>query len=234
MLREIEKDAQLSCDWTGKSVLASEVMAALREVPRHLFVPGSLQPFAYENGPLSIGYGQTISQPFIVALMTDFLNPRPDSVILEVGTGSGYQTAVLSVLVRQVYSTEIVPELASRAARLLEKLDHANAEIRLGDGYFGWPEHAPYDGIIVTAAAPVVPPDLVRQLKPGANLVIPVGEPLSHQELMVIRKKADGKIATRNILSVAFVPLTGSHDGPEDQSYGDIDPTAKRIRDREV
>jgi protein-L-isoaspartate(D-aspartate) O-methyltransferase len=212
LLREIEKDVKYTCDWTGKSVLASDVMEAMREVPRHLFVPDSAQEFAYENGPLSIGYGQTISQPFIVALMTDFLNPRPDSVILEIGTGSGYQAAVLSVLVKQVYSVEIVPELASRTARLLKQLDYGNVEVRHGDGHFGWPEYAPYDGIIVTAAAQTIPPDLVRQLKPEANLVIPVGEPLFHQELMVVRKNANGETATRSILSVAFVPLTGGRN----------------------
>ncbi|MCI0668692.1 MAG: protein-L-isoaspartate(D-aspartate) O-methyltransferase [Methylococcaceae bacterium] len=211
LLREIEKEVGYTREWTGKSALASEVIEAIREVPRHRFVPELAQAFAYENGPLSIGHGQTISQPFIVALMTDLLNPGPNSVILEVGTGSGYQAAVLAILVRQVYSVEIVPELASKATRLLKNLDYANVEVRQGDGYYGWPEHAPYDGIIVTAAAPMIPPRLVQQLKPDANLVIPVGEPLSHQELMVVSKKADGEVVTRNVLSVAFVPLTGSH-----------------------
>lgn len=215
MLREIKMEVHYTREWTGKAALGSEVINAVRDVPRDRFVPGSAQEFAYENGPLSIGYGQTISQPFIVALMTDLLNPNPNSVILELGTGSGYQAAVLSQLVRQVYSIEIVPELARRAARLLNQLHYANVEVRQGDGYFGWPEYAPYDGIIVTAAAPMIPPRLVQQLKPDANLVVPIGLPLSHQELMVIRKKANGEIATRSVLSVAFVPLTGSHDEPD-------------------
>ena len=211
LIREIEKEVGYTSDWTGKSKLTGEVMQAMRNVPRHLFVPEAAQDFAYDNGPLSIGFGQTISQPFIVALMTDFLYPNAESVVLEIGTGSGYQAAVLSVLVRQVYSIEIVAGLASGTAGLLKQLDYTNVQVRQGDGYFGWPEYAPYDGIVVTAAAPIIPPPLVQQLKPGANLVIPVGEPMSHQDLIVVEKKADGQIATRTVLSVAFVPLTGIH-----------------------
>jgi protein-L-isoaspartate(D-aspartate) O-methyltransferase len=234
LMREIEKEVEYTFDWTGRSALSPLVMKAMRETPRGQFVPDSAQEFAYDNGPLSIGYGQTISQPFIVALMTDLLIPRPDSVILEVGTGSGYQAAVLSVLVRQVYSIEIVPELASRSARLLASLDYSNVEVRQGDGYFGWPEHAPYDGIIVTAAAPMIPPRLVQQLKPGANLVIPVGETFSHQELMVIQKKASGEIETRNVLSVAFVPLTGMCSEKENNASTELDPAANKAWDRKI
>ncbi|MGR9108517.1 MAG: protein-L-isoaspartate(D-aspartate) O-methyltransferase [Gammaproteobacteria bacterium] len=225
LIRDIKNEVEYTRDWTGKAVLAPEVIAAMQEVPRQEFVPDSAREFAFENGPLSIGYGQTISQPFIVALMTDLLEPRADSVILEVGTGSGYQAAVLSMLVRRVYSVEIVPELAARAARLLQQLDYRNVEVRQADGYFGWPEHQPYDGIIVTAAAPMIPPQLVEQLKPGANLVIPLGAPFSHQELIVVKKNPSGEITTRNVLSVAFVPLTGVHDEPQNGSSSEgIDP----------
>lgn len=181
----------------------------MREVPRDRFVPPERAPFAYDNGALSIGCGQTISQPFIVALMADLLNPRKDSVILEIGAGSGYQAAVLSRLAAQVYTVEIIPELGEQAAARLEKLGCRNVEVRVGDGYFGWPEHAPYDGVIVTAAAPYFPEALIEQLKPGGRMVIPVGLPYCHQELMVVDKHAQGEIETCSVLPVAFVPLTG-------------------------
>lgn len=223
LIHEIEKDAEWTHNWTGRSRLYEAVIAAIREVPRDQFVPDSARHLAYHNGPLSIGYGQTISQPFIVALMTDLLNPRPDSVILEVGTGSGYQAAVLCVLVKQVYSVEIVPELALRSAHRLNELNYRNIEVRHGDGHSGWPEHAPYDGIIVTAAARAIPPRLVEQLKPDANLVIPVGEPRAHQELMVVHKNASGETTIRNVLSVAFVPLTGSPDHPGSNRFSEPD-----------
>ncbi|MEN8260631.1 MAG: protein-L-isoaspartate(D-aspartate) O-methyltransferase [Pseudomonadota bacterium] len=236
LLRDIESEVEYTRRLTGKSALAPRVMEAMRKVPRHDFVPDAVRHFAYDNGPLSIGHGQTISQPFIVALMTDLLNPRSDSVILEVGTGSCYQSAVLSLLVRQVYTIEIVPELASQAARRLKQLGYANIEVRQGDGYFGWPEHAPYDGIIVTAAAPMIPQPLVQQLKAGARMVIPVGSPLFHQELMLVEKNAIGEIATRDVLSVAFVPLTGNHDGQstENNSSADFDQTANKAQNQET
>jgi protein-L-isoaspartate(D-aspartate) O-methyltransferase len=209
MLRDIEMEVRYTRDLIGKDALDERVMAAMGEVPRHEFVPAYEQTYAYANGPLPIGCGQTISQPYIVALMSDLLEPQPQDVILEIGTGSGYQAAVLSRLVRQVYSLEIVPELAERAAQCLQRLGYRNVQTRLGDGFNGYPEHAPYDGIIVTAAAPSIPPPLIEQLKPDAKLVIPVGLPFSHQELMVVEKTAEGELNTRHVLGVAFVPLTG-------------------------
>lgn len=196
---------------TGRNALADSVMAAMKRVPRPDFVPTESRACAFYNGPLPIGKGQTISQPFIVALMSDLLNPKPEHTVLEIGTGSGYQTAVLACLVRQVYSVEIVDELAVAGRERLERLGYRNIELHAGDGYNGWPEHAPYDGIIVTAAAPHVPPRLIEQLRVGGRLVIPVGYPYSYQELLVLEKKADNQIETRNILGVSFVPLTGPH-----------------------
>jgi len=208
MLRTIEDEVAYTRREIGKDALDERVMAALAKVPRELFVPEFQRALAFANGPLPIGHGQTISQPYIVALMTDLLAPTADAVLLEVGTGSGYQAAVLAGLVRQVYSVEIVPELADAAARRLAQLGYGNVAVRHGDGYQGWPEHAPYDGIIVTAAAPHVPPPLIEQLKPGARLVIPVGEPGSIQILRVIEKRPDGSHASRDVLMVSFVPLT--------------------------
>lgn len=209
MIRDIEEEVALTRHYIGKDALDSRVMQAMRKVPREQFVPAESKAYAYVNGPVPIGYGQTISQPYIVALMTDLLNPEPDDVILEVGTGSGYQAAVLSLLVKQVYTLEVIPELGEQAAERLKHLGYDNVEVRVGDGYFGWPEHAPYDGIIVTAAAPYIPEPLIEQLKEGGRLVIPVGQPFSHQELMTVDKKAQGEIDTQSILGVAFVPLTG-------------------------
>jgi len=184
-------------------------MAAMARVPREKFVPDKLKPWAYENIPLPIGDGQTISQPFIVALMTDLLCPGKDDVILEVGAGSGYQAAVLSQLVKKLYTIEIVPALALKTSQLLKKLGYQNVEIRQGDGSMGWPERAPFDGIIVTAAADHIPPALKEQLKPGGRLVIPVGRPGMHQELLLVQKDEQGEFTSRNILPVAFVPFTG-------------------------
>lgn len=208
MLRDIEREVAYTRHEIGRDAFAPRVMAAMAAVPREKFVPESGRHLAFANGPLPIGHGQTISQPYIVALMTDLLAPRPQDSILEIGTGSGYQAAVLAQLVRQVHSVEIIAALATAAGQRLGRLGYDNVSVRHADGYHGWPEHAPYDGIIVTAAAPRVPPPLVEQLKPGARLVIPVGLPGSVQELQVVEKHADGAIATRNILLVAFVPLT--------------------------
>jgi protein-L-isoaspartate(D-aspartate) O-methyltransferase len=208
MLRDIEREVAYTRHEIGRDAFAPRVMAAMAAVPREEFVPESGRHLAFANGPLPIGHGQTISQPYIVALMTDLLAPRPQDSILEIGTGSGYQAAVLAQLVRQVHSVEIIAALATAAGQRLGRLGYDNVIVRHADGYLGWPEHAPYDGIIVTAAAPRVPPPLVEQLKPGARLVIPVGLPGSVQELQVVEKHADGAIATRNILLVAFVPLT--------------------------
>jgi len=211
MMQDIEREVEYTSSMIGKRALDPRVMDAMKQVPRHEFVPVEEQAYAYENGPMPIGYGQTISQPYIVALMTDLLNPEPEHVILEVGTGSGYQAAILSLLVKQVYSTEIVEPLVTAARERLQRLGYANIEVRAGDGYHGWVEHAPFDGIVVTAAAPSIPGPLVEQLKPGGRLVIPVGEPYSYQELKLVEKSEDNKVHTRDVLGVAFVPLTGEH-----------------------
>jgi protein-L-isoaspartate(D-aspartate) O-methyltransferase len=208
MLEDIEAEVCYTRPLIGRSALGPRVMAAMAEVPRHEFVPDHEQAYAYANGPLPIGHGQTISQPYIVALMTDLLECRPEDRVLEIGTGSGYQAAILSRVVSRVYSVEIIAELAQQASERLARLGYANVEARHGDGYEGWPEQAPFDGILVTAAAPSVPPPLIEQLKEGARLVIPVGLPFRHQELMVIEKRPDGSLLTTDVLGVAFVPLT--------------------------
>ncbi|MDD3813904.1 MAG: protein-L-isoaspartate(D-aspartate) O-methyltransferase [Desulfocapsaceae bacterium] len=208
MLQTIEVECSFTKGFTGRSSLLPEVMEAMRLVERQNFVPSILRPMAYENSPLPIGDGQTISQPFIVALMTDLLCPEKENVILEVGAGSGYQAAILSLLVRQVYTIEIIPALAHRAMELLQRLGYGNVEVRPGDGYHGLPEHAPFDGIIVTAAASHVPPALKEQLKPGGKLIIPVGQPYMPQELLVLEKDQQGMFSSRNVLPVSFVPLT--------------------------
>ena len=211
MVRAIAADAVETRDYLGRTELDPAVMAAMGRVPRHEFVPPTLRYRAYENRPLPIGMDQTISQPYIVALMTDLLRPRPDDRVLEVGTGSGYQAAVLAELVGHVYTIEIVPELGERARETLERLGYRNVTVRVGDGYLGWPEHAPFDGVIVTAAPTEVPPPLIEQLKVGGRLVIPVGEPWTGQELLVYEKQADGSLTRKRVLPVAFVPLTGPH-----------------------
>jgi len=183
------------------------VLAAMGRVPRHLFVPAALRFRAYADHPLPIGNGQTISQPYIVALMTQLAEVSPDDVVLEIGTGSGYQAAVLSEIAREVYTIEIVPELADTARTRLAELGYKDVTVRTGDGYLGWKEKAPFDAILVTAAAPEVPPPLVEQLAPGAILVIPVGPQSQVQSLLRIQKAADGTTVTREILPVVFVPL---------------------------
>lgn len=213
MLRTIEAECALSAGYTGIRAFRPEVMAAMAKVPRDEFVPPEMKPHAFANNALPIGEGQTISQPFIVALMTELLGPEPDKVILEVGTGSGYQAAVLAGLVRRVYSLDILPDLAQQAEKRLHRLGYDNVEVRAGDGYRGWPKKAPFDGIIVTAAATHVPPPLTEQLRPGGRLVIPVGLPYMPQELLLIEKDASGQCHTRDVLGVAFVPLTGSREG---------------------
>ena len=211
MLTEITGMTLRTAASTGVETIDPEVMAALDRVPRHEFVPPEIADYAYENRPLRIGYGQTISQPYIVALMTHLLEPLPDHRVLEVGTGSGYQAAVLAELVDQVHTIEIVPPLADQAGKRLDRLGYDNTEVRLGDGYFGWPGAAPFNSIIVTAAASHVPPPLVTQLAPNGVLVIPVGQPFSVQILLLVRKRLDGEISVRQILPVRFVPLTGGH-----------------------
>ena len=203
--------------WAGRDSIResehfeSRTLRALATVPRPEFVPEGLRSEAWENHPLPIGHGQTISQPYIVALMTDLVRPEADHVVLEVGTGSGYQAAVLSELVGQVYSLEIIEPLAQQARKRLRRLGYDNIETRLGDGYFGWEEHAPFDAIVVTAAASHVPPPLIRQLRPGGRMVIPVGGRFSVQYLLLIEKDLEGKTHTRQITAVRFVPLTGDH-----------------------
>ena len=211
MVQEIRADVIATRSYIGKGALQPEVFTVLGRVPRHLFVPEEVQPAAYENRPLPIGFGQTISQPYIVALMTDLLAPGPGDKILEVGTGSGYQAAVLAELVGQVRTMEIIPELARQAEKRFARLGYNNIQVRQGDGYFGWPDAGPFDGIIVTAAADHVPPPLVRQLKEGGRMVIPVGHRFSVQQLLLITKDNDGNLKTRQILPVRFVPLTGDH-----------------------
>ena len=207
MLQEIEDEVTFTQRFIGKKKLDPHVMNAMRSVPRHEFVPDNQKTLAYMNGPLSIGHGQTISQPYIVALMTDLLEVNADSVVLDIGTGSGYQTAVLASIVRQVYSMEVIPDLLDAAQQRFDRLNYKNITTRLGDGHLGWPEHAPYDGIIVSAAASEIPDALLEQLKPDAKLVIPVGMHYGPQELVVVRKGQQGEAIKHDILSVAFVPL---------------------------
>ena len=208
LLREIAAMARDTGVETGRPVFSARVMAAMAKVPRHRFVPAAYGPFAYANRPLSIGHGQTISQPYIVALMTELLDAKPGDSVLEIGTGSGYQAAVLAELVDRVYTIEILEPIGIHAAALLQQLGYKNIDTRIGDGYIGWPERAPFDAIIVTAAAPQVPPALVAQLKPGGRMVIPVGAEREVQFLHVMVKRADGSISTQRSLPVRFVPLT--------------------------
>ena len=209
LLAEIQRDAAATADATGRPLFSARVMAAMDAVPRHRFVPPRNAGSAYANRPLPIGHGQTISQPYIVALMTELLEPQPDDVILEVGTGSGYQAAVLAELVARVHTIEIIAPLAASAGKRLKELGYRNIQVKLADGYYGWPEHAPYDGILVTAAATSIPPPLIKQLKPGGRMLIPVGAPFFTQDLILLRKDAKGKVTTTSVLPVAFVPLTG-------------------------
>ena len=211
MVSEVQQMVSMTESFTGRSVLDEKVVAALKAVPRHEFVTTAFQANAYENTALPISHSQTISQPYIVALMTDLAEVSADSVVLEVGTGSGYQAAVLAEIVSHVYSIEIVEPLGLQAKASLKKLGYDNVTVKIGDGYHGWPEHAPFDAIIVTAAAGHIPEKLIEQLKPGGHLVIPVGEQAMSQSLKVLSKDIDGKIEEREVLPVAFVPLTGKH-----------------------
>lgn len=211
MLTEIEDDVRLTAKHINKKSLNMQVIQAMNTVPRHEFVPDKMRFMAYQNRPLSIGYGQTISQPYIVALMTDLLQPQPDQRVLEIGTGSGYQAAVLAKLVSQVYSIEIIEELGKVTTRRLDQLGYDNIETRIADGYDGWLEHAPFDSIIVTAAISHIPPPLVQQLKKGGRMIIPVGTRFQTQYLTLVEKDMQGAITTRQILPVSFVPFTGGH-----------------------
>lgn len=190
----------------GREALSARVIEAMGTVPRHEFVPVELKQFAYVNSPLPIGFGKTISQPFIVALMTDLLELQESDVVLEVGTGLGYQAAILAELAKKVYSVEIIEELAAEAKKRLGRLGYTNIEFRVANGYHGWSEHAPYDKLIVTAAPDLIPPPLINQLKPGGKMVIPAGIPDS-QQLILLEKAQDGRLSTREILAVRFSQL---------------------------
>lgn len=212
MIKVIEDHAWHADSVLGRRRLDTRILDVMGRVPRHLFVPEEVREKAYANRPLPIGYGQTISQPFITALMTDLLNVEPEDVVLEVGTGSGYHAAVLGHLARRVCTIEIIPELGESGAARLERLGYGNIATRIGDGYYGWPECGPFDGIVVTAAASHVPPPLIEQLKPGGRMVIPVGNPFTVQQLVLVLKDPDGGVTTRQLLSVRFVPLI--HERP--------------------
>lgn len=211
LIREITDDVRSTSMYLNKTTLDEQVMNAMSSVPRHLFVPKAYIRHAYKNRPLPIGEGQTISQPYIVAIMSDLLNIKSSDIILEIGTGSGYQAAVLSELARQVYTIEIIETLQESATERLKRLGYTNVETRLGDGYYGWQEHAPFDAIMVTAAANQIPPPLIKQLRPGGRMIIPVGGAFMTQYLILVEKRVDGTVSTRQILPVQFVPLTGKH-----------------------
>jgi protein-L-isoaspartate(D-aspartate) O-methyltransferase len=207
MIAEIVAEAVFAAPQLGKAAIAREVLEVMGEVPRHEFVPVELQPVAYLNRPLPIGFGKTISQPFIVALMTELLGVRPEDTVLEVGTGLGYQAAILARLARKVYSVEIVEELAQQAKRRLARL--ANVELGVRNGYYGWPEHAPFDKVIVTAAPELIPPLLIQQLKPGGRMVIPAGLQEA-QQLLLVEKDPQGRTKSKEILRVRFTMLEGT------------------------
>lgn len=204
---EIKRKEMVKKQIQARGIADKNTLKALEVVPRHLFVPEEYQDQAYDDGPLPIGYGQTISQPYIVAYMTELLKVGPDDVVLEIGTGSGYQAAILSRIVKKVYTVEIVEELGLAAKERLKALNYDNVEVKIGDGYYGWEEHAPYSGIIVTAASEYIPPPLIKQLKDKGRMIIPVGSPFSVQNLMLVEKSGD-KIRTKSLIPVRFVPLT--------------------------
>jgi len=212
LLDTIRQEAKFTASYTGRAAFDERVMQAMQTVDRRAFVSSENKGFAFENSPLPIGHGQTISQPYMVALMTDLVDVTPESVVLEIGTGSGYQAAVLSRLVRQVFTVEKIPELAESARQRLKALGYENVEVRSGSGYHGWKEKAPFDAIIVTAAATHIPQSLVDQLKPGARMVIPIGLPHMYQELMLVAKGKGGTTHTDSVLGVSFVPLVVGDD----------------------
>ena len=211
MVRLIEDSVRQTSHYLDKEALDPRVMNAISAVPRHKFVPKNRRDDAYQNHPLPIGHGQTISQPYIVAIMTDLLKLSAQDKVLEIGTGSGYQAAILAELVDQVYSIEIIEPLGLRSTELFKQLGYKNISTKIGDGYYGWEDHAPFDAIIVTAAASHIPHALIQQLKPGGHMMIPVGSNFLTQQLLLVSKAKDGQITTRQILPVRFVPLTGDH-----------------------
>ena len=206
LLAEVVTEAVLTAGHTGRVAFNKRVLGAIGKMPRHEFVPVELQPYAYLNRPLPIGYDKTVSQPYIVALMTDLIDPAPDDVVLEIGAGAGYQAAILAELVRQVCTMDIIEELALGAERRLKRLGYENVEVRVGNGYYGWPERAPFDKIVVTAASDLIPPPLLSQLKAGGRMVIPTGIP-DKQTLVLVEKSAAGNLSTREILPVRFSEL---------------------------
>jgi protein-L-isoaspartate(D-aspartate) O-methyltransferase len=212
MLAEISAGVVHVSDVLGKSALDERVMAVMGSVPRHEFVPVELQPYAYANIPLPIGFEKTISQPFIVALMTDLLDISANDAVLEIGTGLGYQAAILSRLARKVYSIEIIEELAGQAKQRLRRQGCSNIEVKIANGYHGWSEHAPFDKVIVTAAPDLIPPPLLHQLKAGGKMVIPAGLP-DAQQLVLVEKNSDGRVTTREILQVRFSQLEETEPG---------------------
>lgn len=207
MIADIEAEARSAAPWTGRATLSPQVLAAMADVPRQAFVPANLRHSAFDDRPLPIGHGQTISQPYIVALMTDLLQLTPDDVVLEVGTGSGYQAAVLSRLAKQVYGLENIAALAQQAQQHLAQLGYHNVEVVWGNGFQGLPQHAPYDAILVAAAPSHIPQALIEQLAPGGRLVLPVGERYYGQDLKVVHKDQQGEIHVKTVLPVAFVPM---------------------------
>jgi protein-L-isoaspartate(D-aspartate) O-methyltransferase len=212
LIREIKSEVRQTASYTGRENLKPEVYEAMMQVNREDFVRDEDRGLAWGNYPLSIGQGQTISQPYIVALMTDMLEVDSESVVLEIGAGSGYQAAILSRIVKQVISIEIIPQLARQAQKFLSNLGYENVTVKCGNGRLGWPQLAPYDAIIVTAASGDIPPELIRQLKPGGRLVIPLGGQWLAQQLMEISKDEEGNTTEKAVLPVSFVPLTGSKE----------------------
>jgi protein-L-isoaspartate(D-aspartate) O-methyltransferase len=208
MIAEIAVQAIYVSARIGKVSFAGRVMEAMDKVPRHAFVPIELQPYAYANSPLPIGFDKTISQPFIVALMTDLLDIQPNDIVLEIGTGLGYQAAIVAVLAQKVYSIEVIEELSEQAKQRFRRFGYVNIELRVGNGYYGWAEHAPFDKVIVTAAPDLIPPALIDQLKPGGKMVIPAGLPEA-QQLILVEKDSNGKVMTKEILPVRFSQLEG-------------------------
>lgn len=206
MIAEIVTEAALTVSHTGRASFSERIMRVIGSMPRHEFVPVELQPYAYLNRPLPIGYEKTVSQPFIVALMTDLLAPGAEDVVLEVGAGAGYQAAILAALTKRVYTVDIIEELARGAERRLKRLGYENVEVAVANGYYGWPKHAPYDRIMVTAASDLIPPPLLAQLKPGGRMVIPTGIP-DKQTLTLVEKSATGSLSAREILPVRFSEL---------------------------
>ncbi len=224
MLDTIRQEAKFTASYTGREAFDERVMQAMQAVDREAFVSVRDKDLAFEDSPLPIGYGQTISQPYMVALMTDLVDVTAEDVVLEIGTGSGYQAAILSRLVRQVFTIEKIPELAESARQRLTALGYDNVEVRSGSGYHGWKEKAPFDAIIVTAAATHIPQSLVDQLKPGARMVIPIGLPYMHQELMLVTKGKSGAFHADSVLGVSFVPLVVADDEDSTNPYDGSNP----------